>query len=66
MPDWAPRLPLSADVGFHAMPAFLLTIDLLFFSPPWTISAVPAFALSGAVATGYWFWIEACYAQNGL
>ena len=29
------------DVSFHAMPAILLTIDLLFLSPPWTIRALP-------------------------
>jgi hypothetical protein len=28
-----------ADIGFHAMPSVLLTIDLLFLSPPWTCRA---------------------------
>jgi len=55
-----------ADVGFHAMPSILLTIDLLFLSPPWTIRAAPAMALSLAIAIGYWAWVEHCYSHNGL
>jgi hypothetical protein len=55
-----------ADVGFHAMPSILLTIDLLFLSPPWTIHALPAMGLSSAVAVGYWAWVEQCYKHNGL
>src|SRR3954466_8277370 len=39
-----------ADLGFHAMPAILLTIDLLFLSPPWTIHALPAMGLSSGLA----------------
>lgn len=63
-----PGVELSswADVGFHAMPAFLLTIDLLLLSPPWTIHALPAMGLSAALAVGYWVWIERCYKFNGL
>lgn len=55
-----------ADVGFHAMPSVLLTIDLLFLSPPWTIKALPAMGLSSAIAVGYWAWVDHCYKQNGL
>ena len=55
-----------ADVGFHAMPSILLTVDLLFLSPPWTIRAAPAMALSLAIAVAYWAWVEACYSHNGL
>jgi protein-S-isoprenylcysteine O-methyltransferase Ste14 len=55
-----------ADVGFHAIPAILLTFDLLFLSPPWTIRALPAMALSSALAGSYWVWIDHCYKQNGL
>lgn len=64
LPDWAPRLPLYADLGFHAVPALALVADLLFFSPPWTIAFVPALALSNGIAFGYWFWIERCYQFN--
>lgn len=55
-----------ADIGFHAMPSILLTIDLLFLSPPWTIQAFPAMALSSAIAVGYWAWVEQCFKHNGL
>jgi hypothetical protein len=43
----------------------VLLIDLLFFSPPWTISIFPALGLSGTIAFGYWFWIEQCFFHNG-
>ncbi|KAI9756494.1 MAG: hypothetical protein M4579_003833 [Chaenotheca gracillima] len=59
------ELPLSADMGFHAMPAVFLLIDLLLFSPPYTISALPAMVLSGFLACSYWLWIEQCYKHNG-
>jgi len=55
-----------ADVGFHAMPSILLTIDLLFLSPPWTIHALPAMGLSSTIAVGYWAWVEQCYKHNGF
>jgi len=34
---------MRADLSFHAVPAIVLAIDLLFLSPPWTIEALPAF-----------------------
>ncbi|KAA8577160.1 hypothetical protein EYC84_007157 [Monilinia fructicola] len=55
-----------ADVGFHAMPAILLTIDLLFLSPPWTINALPAMGLSSTLAVAYWAWVEQCFKYNGF
>ncbi|KAI9852570.1 MAG: hypothetical protein M1824_001859 [Vezdaea acicularis] len=64
VPEWV-ELDPTADIGFHAMPALLLTIDLLFFSPPWTISALPAMGISGALAMAYWAWIEQCFKHNG-
>ena len=64
MPDFM-RLDPLADIGFHAMPALMLTIDLLFFSPPWTIAALPAMGVSAVLAFSYWFWVELCYRQNG-
>lgn len=66
VPDWLPRLALIDDMSFHAFPAIFLTIDLLFLSPPWTISALPAMGLSGCIAAGYWFWTERNYKLNGL
>ncbi len=53
------------DVGFHAMPAMMLCIDLLFLSPPWTITALPAMGVSSILAFSYWFWVEQCYKHNG-
>lgn len=63
-----PEIQISpwADVGFHAMPAILLAVDLLFLSPPWTITALPAMGLSSALAVLYWTWVEHCYKYNGL
>jgi hypothetical protein len=58
-------LPFLPDFGFHAMPAIMLTIDLLFLSPPWTIKAYPAMALSLTLAFLYWGWVEYCYSKNG-
>ncbi|GAQ11599.1 UPF0641 membrane protein PJ4664.05 [Aspergillus lentulus] len=55
----------SADIGFHAVPAIVLLIDLLLLSPPWTISIVPALGLSSTIALSYWVWIERCYKYNG-
>jgi len=51
-------------MSFHFMPAFALVLDLLFFSPPYTIAVLPALGLSGVIAFGYWFWIEQCYTYN--
>jgi len=58
-------LPFLPDFGFHAMPAIMMTIDLLFLSPPWTIRAYPAMALSLSIAFLYWGWVEYCFDKNG-
>ncbi|KAJ5473816.1 FAR-17a/AIG1-like protein [Penicillium sp. IBT 31633x] len=58
-------IPLHADISFHATPSLVMLIDLLLLSPPWTITALPALALSSTIAFGYWFWIEQCFSQNG-
>ena len=62
-----PGIQLSplADVGFHLVPAVVLSIDLLLFSPPWTIHTVPAMGLSSVIAFAYWGWVEQCYKHNG-
>ena len=64
LPPWAPILLLHDDLSFHFMPAFTLVLDLLFFSPPYTIAVLPALGLSGIIAFGYWFWIEHLYKYN--
>ena len=60
------ELPLADDLGFHAAPSIALVLDLLLLSPPWTITALPSFGLSFAIAIGYWAWIERCYERNGF
>jgi len=60
------ELPIQTDMSFHLVPTVMLLVDLLFLSPPWTISLVPALGLSGTIAFGYWFWIELCYSKNGF
>lgn len=59
------RLDILPDVGFHAAPGILLALDLLFFSPPWTIERNNALVLSVGFAFGYWAWVEYCFGHNG-
>ncbi|PYH49912.1 putative integral membrane protein [Aspergillus saccharolyticus JOP 1030-1] len=76
IPDWAViplnagdclllNIPAMTDISFHAVPSIILMIDLLFLSPPWTITILPALGLSSTIAVGYWFWIERCFQYNG-
>ncbi|KAI4719740.1 hypothetical protein E4T48_04011 [Aureobasidium sp. EXF-10727] len=65
LPDWAPRIPFGADFSFHAAPSIALILDLLFFSPPYTVSVLPALGISSGIAVSYWFWVEECYRHNG-
>lgn len=60
-----PSSHVLLDIGFHVIPAILLTIDLLYLSPPWTISALPSMGLATTIAFSYWFWVETCYKYNG-
>jgi len=64
LPDWAPKMSVMIDTGFHLTPAVALSLDLILFSPPWTIRFLPAMAISGFIAFGYWFWIEECFKVN--
>jgi len=64
LPDWAPSLDPIVDLSFHAVPSAVLLVDVLFFSPPWTVSVVPATGISSSIALGYWFWVEECYRHN--
>ncbi|KAH6998091.1 FAR-17a/AIG1-like protein [Ilyonectria sp. MPI-CAGE-AT-0026] len=59
------RLDLLPDVGFHLAPAVFLTLDLILFSPPWTISAYGTMTLSTVLAFAYWYWVELCFSHNG-
>jgi len=58
-------VPLLPNFGFHAMPAVLLTLDLMLVSPPWTIGAGGAMALGTGLAFLYWAWLEYCFSFNG-
>ncbi|OLN88479.1 UPF0641 membrane protein [Colletotrichum chlorophyti] len=53
------------DVGFHLIPAVVLSLDLILFSPPWTIRAYSAMAISMVFAFLYWGWVELCFSRNG-
>jgi hypothetical protein len=59
------ELPFIPDFGFHAMPAVMLTLDLMLLSLPWTIKAYSAMTLGSVLACLYWGWIEYCFSLNG-
>jgi hypothetical protein len=58
-------LGLLPDIGFHLAPAVFLTLDLIFFSPPWTIPVYTVMTLSTTLAFAYWYWVELCFSHNG-
>ncbi|KAI1061353.1 hypothetical protein LB507_011227 [Fusarium sp. FIESC RH6] len=53
------------DLGFHLVPAVLLVLDLLLWSPRATISTRSMMSLSTILAAVYWCWIELCFYKNG-
>ncbi|CAH0038445.1 unnamed protein product [Clonostachys solani] len=59
------QLPLSHDLGLHAVPTIMLLVDLLILSPPWPINGRTAFVLDLAIAFSYWGWIEYCFSIVG-
>jgi hypothetical protein len=59
------ELPFIPDFSLHAMPAIMLTLDLMLLSPPWSIKAYIAMTLSAVLAFLYWAWIEYCFSLNG-
>jgi len=64
--DFLPPLALEPDLAFHAIPSAVMVLDILLFSPPWTITFVPATLISAVIAFGYWFWVELCYSHNNF
>jgi len=66
VPPMAPPLDVPTDLSFHMVPSLVMLIDILFLSPPWTITAVPAIGLSISIAVGYWLWVEQCFSRNGF
>lgn len=71
VPADLPMPPVLYDIGFHLIPAVVLTLDTILLSPPWpSMPANPQaptvmFAASSAIAFAYWWWIELCYSYNG-
>ncbi|KAJ9132097.1 UPF0641 membrane protein [Pleurostoma richardsiae] len=59
------ELPFIPDLGFHAVPAVMLTLDLMLLSPPWSIKTYSAMALSLVLAFLYLGWVEYCFSLNG-
>ncbi|KAE8445249.1 hypothetical protein EG329_013621 [Mollisiaceae sp. DMI_Dod_QoI] len=59
------EVPFIPDFGFHAMPAIMLTLDLMLLSPPWSIRAYSALTLGSVLAFLYWGWLEYCFSLNG-
>ncbi|KAJ4138789.1 hypothetical protein NW768_002662 [Fusarium equiseti] len=53
------------DLGFHLVPAVLLVLDLLLWSPRATIATRSMMSLSTVLAVIYWCWIELCFYKNG-
>lgn len=63
-PDPRYQIPLVMDLSLHALPAFLLWIDFLFLSPPFSATSRPIL-LSGLLTTAYAYWMERCAQING-
>ncbi|WXC67655.1 hypothetical protein SNK03_013470 [Fusarium graminearum] len=53
------------DLGFHLVPAVLLALDLVLWSPRATITTRNMMSLSTVLAVVYWCWIEFCFYKNG-
>ncbi|CAO2648997.1 Nn.00g099460.m01.CDS01 [Neocucurbitaria sp. VM-36] len=66
-----PMPPILYDLGFHLVPAVVLTLDAILLSPPWPTMPMnpqaPMIMLvaSTSIAFVYWWWIELCYSHNG-
>ncbi|KAI2482949.1 Far-17a-AIG1 domain containing protein [Pyrenophora tritici-repentis] len=67
-----PLPPVIYDLGFHLVPAVVLTLDYLLLSPPWPSTPMNGSAplitltISTVIAFTYWIWIEICFSQNGF
>lgn len=72
VPPNLPIPPFLYDLGFHLVPAVVLTLDAILLSPPWpTIPANPQAPMimliaSTGIAFAYWWWIELCFSYNGF
>jgi hypothetical protein len=59
-------LPVVPDLCYHAMPAVVLTLDVVFLSPPSTVTVAQMLRTAGGLAVVYWVWIEHTYTMNNL
>ncbi|KAI5457862.1 FAR-17a/AIG1-like protein [Mariannaea sp. PMI_226] len=59
------ELPVIPDLGFHAIPAIMLTLDLMLLNPPWRTKASTTMILSLTMVILYWGWMEYCFTING-
>ncbi|CBX90255.1 hypothetical protein LEMA_P063810.1 [Plenodomus lingam JN3] len=72
VPPDLPFPPFLYDLGFHLVPAIVLTLDSLLLSPPWPSmpmnpqAPLIMLATSTSIAFAYWYWIELCYSHNGF
>ncbi|GAA5828793.1 hypothetical protein JCM3766R1_003822 [Sporobolomyces carnicolor] len=63
-PDPEFYLPFKLDISIHGLPAIMLWVDFLCFSPPYPKSARP-FALSTSAVVAYVSWMEFTASKNG-
>ncbi|KUJ14111.1 uncharacterized protein LY89DRAFT_590926 [Mollisia scopiformis] len=59
------EVPFIPDFGFHAIPALMLTLDLMALSPPWSMKILNVVLLDLVLTFSYWSWIEYCFSVNG-
>ncbi len=59
------EIPFVPDFGFHAVPAILLTIDLMLLSPPWPVRTYGTMMIGPIFVFVYWAWIELCFSVVG-
>ena len=71
VPPDLPMPPFIYDLGFHMVPAVVLTLDTILLSPPWpSMPANPRAPVimlltSSVIAFVYYLWVELCYSFNG-
>lgn len=57
-------LPLIQNLGLHAAPGVMLSLDML-AGNPWSIRAFEALMLDSVFFLSYWAWLEYCFFFNG-
>lgn len=59
-------LPQWVDLSIHVYPAFVETVDVLFFTSRYRNSSVSAFTLFLAITALYWKWVHHTFSMNGF